>query len=248
MNLYTISEIEKVKSVSSPHEEELKHFGENWKSKFRELGEEKIEKVTELVRGRKEFLDLDEEWTLTKEFYPGVNVHLSYHYHGDEFSEFGEEDSVKFLFSGNRVKKVTGEDLAGMIEVMLNFLKRFLEDKNLRKDEAWRMKKKYTESRKKPFEYLAETRGVEELSEFMGGRLEKKKSEHILRKEIFKGVEAEIGINENFSIDFSGKNLNKLSAHDLDSLSVFLLNHMIRFIAMKYEGRDLPSICQKVFP
>lgn len=250
MNLYTIGEIEKVKSVSSPHEVELREFGENWKSKFRELDDEEIKKITELVMGRKESLDLNEEWTLTKEFYPEVKAHLSYYYHGDEFSEFGEEDRVKFLFSGNRVKKVSGEDLAGMIGVMLNFLEKSLEDKEPRENKAWTIKEKFSKGRRKPFEHLenGEVRDLEELSGFMGGSFEKRETEYVLRKGIFKGVKVEIGLNKNLNIDFLGEKMNKLSNHDLDNFSVFLLNHIIRFIAMKFGDRDLPKICQKVFP
>ncbi len=250
MELHTINEIENVTSVSSPHEEELKKFGEKWRKRLRKLSEDDIDRICELLKGQRDSLGMGEEWTLTKEFYPGVRTHISYHYHGEEFSEFGEEDAVRFLFSGDRVQKITGEDLAGGIEVLLNFIEKSLEDESLGEKKNWEMKSKYSEARESPFKFLKkdDLKEIKELSDFLGSSHEVTESGAIFHKEVFKGVKAEINLEKNFEIDFSGDNLEKLTNHDLDFLSVFLINHIIRFIAMKHEGENLPIICEKVFP
>lgn len=250
MNLRSINEIENVKSVSSPHEKELKEFGEKWRKRLRKLSENDVDRICEVLICQRESLDMDEEWTIAKEFYPKVKAHILYHFYGEEFSEFDEEDAVRFLFSGDRVEKLTGEDLAGMIEVLLNFIEKFLKGESPIGKKDWEMKSKHFESRKKPFRFLKKNdlKEMKELSDFLGSTHRKTDTGVAFHKEIFKGVEAEIALEDDFDISFSGDNLDKLTGHDLDFLSVFLINHIIRFIAIRNEEKDLPNICRKVFP
>lgn len=250
MNLYTINEIEKIKSVSSPHEKELKDFGEKWRKRLRKLSEGDVEKICELLICQRDSVDMDEEWTITKEFFPEVRCHILYHFYGEEFSEFGEKDAVRFLFSGNRVQKVTGEDLAGMVGILLNFMEKFLKDESPRGKVSWEMKSKHFDSREKPFRFLKKNdlELMKELSDFLGSTRKKTDTGITFHKEIFKGVEVEIALDDGFDISFSGDNLDKMTGRDLDSYSIFLINHIIRFIAIKNEDKDLPDICLKVFP
>lgn len=250
MDLRTINEIENVKSVSSPHEKELKNFGEKWSKRLRKFSKDDVDRICGLLICQRDSLGMDEEWSITKEFYPEVRTHILYHFYGEEFSEIGEEDAVRFLFSGDRVKNVTGEDLAGMVEVLLNFIERFLKGESPRGGSDWKMKSKHFESREKPFKFLKrnDLKKMKELSDFLGSTHKKTDTGVTFHKEIFKGVEAKIVLGKDFNIDFSGDNLDKLTEHDLDFLSVFLINHIIRFIAIKNEEKDLPNICRKVFP
>lgn len=252
MDLIGIDEIDNIKFVRSPHAEELERFGKEWASMFRGFGEEDLKKVSRLIGGKVDELEIDEEWALTKEFFPEVRVHISYHYHGEEFSNHGGEDMLQFLFSGRRVKSVTGEDLSGMIDVMLSFIGRFLSGVGL--DEGRGRKKlpeKYYMPRKEAVDLLdmdnEEER--EKLANFLGGQIKTKNSKMVLEKELFQNVIVEIDIaDDNLENFFLLDKDRWLTNYEQNALIIYTLNHIIRFVAQKYSNQDLPKFCSKVFP
>lgn len=252
MNLISISEIDNVKSACSPHAEELKNFGKEWSSLFREFDREDLEKVSRSIKGEMDELGIDEEWALTKELFPEVRVHISYHYYGEEFSSYGEEDKLRFLFSGDRVKKVTGEDLAGMIEVILNFIGRITSGKV--RGEGGKRKKlreRYFEPRKKAITFLntGSEEEMDKLEKFLGGRLTSKNSKKILEKEFFQNVSVRINIvDDELEGLYLQDETDRMADYEKDALIVYTLNHIIRFITQGHPDRDLPEFCNKVFP
>ncbi len=251
MNLVDISEIEKIKSISSPHAEELKKFGEKWVDLSRELDNEDLETVSSSIRGKLEDLGLDEEWTLTKEFFPEVKVHVSYHYHGEEFSEYGESDNLRFLFSGSRVRKLTGEDLTGMIDVMLNFVGGLLSGKVRNGGERHKyLPERYYESRADALNFLELDDGeIESLVNFLGCQSGPERSEKVLKKQFFSDVFFSMTVSDDSLRGFCLEDkAGRLNDYERDLLSICTLNHIVRFVALKYSDRDLPEICRKVFP
>ncbi len=248
MDLISIGEIEKVQSVSSPHEEELKKLGKNWLEKFRKFGEEDLNEIAELIGAKKESLKIDEEWALTKEFFPEIKMHLSYHYYGEEFQSVGEEDQLRFLFSGGRVRKMTGEDLAGMIEITLNYIGRYLSDITIEENEQ-EGKEKFYEPRKGALEYLdLDDENLVSLTDFIGGSFDREGSKVILWKEFFPEVIIGVELDEEINFTFDGNNSDRLASYELNSLGIYTLNHVIRYISSVCQDDNLPEICRKVFP
>ncbi len=252
MDLISINEIDNVRSTRSPHAEELKKFGKEWSDLFREFGQEDLDNVSHLIHGKVDELELDEEWALTKEFFPEVRTHVSYHYHGEEFSNYGEEDMLRFLFSGERVTDVTGEDLAGMIDVMLNFIGRHISGTVLNGGEKRRkLQEKYLKPRKEAIDFLNMDRDkdMKKLAKFLGGQFEPQRSKKVLKKEFFRDVIVRIDIVDGDLEDlYLQGETGQMADYEQDSLIIYTLNHIIRFIVQKYPDRDFPEFCNKVFP
>ncbi len=249
MDLISIGEIEDVQSVSSPHEEELKKLGGKRVGEFRELGKDKRDDIFRLIGAKKENLKIGEEWALTKEFFPEVKTHISYHYYGEEFKSAGEEDQLRFLFSGEKIRDVTGEDLAGMIDITLKFIGRYLSGENPPREKKPENKEKFFDPRREALNYLDfdNNETMNDLARFLGSRFESSDGKTILWKEFFPEVKVGVELKEEEFI-FKGKKLEKLTGYELSSLGAYTLNHIIRYIANVREGEDLPEICRKVFP
>lgn len=249
MELISIKEIDNVQSVSSPHDQELKKFGNKWVSRFRDFENKDLEKISRLIGGVVDSLGINEDWALTKNFYPEVRFHLSYHYHGEEFSDFGEEDALRFLFSGERVRNVTGEDLTGMVDVTLNFIGRSLMGIVFEGNQD-KLRNKYFESREKAIRYLDTScrEDMVELSNFLGGQYNKIDSKHVLVKEFFPELKVKVELGDDLRAFCAGDRTASFTDHELDLLAVYTLNHIIRFIALKYSDQNLPEMCRKVFP
>lgn len=249
MELISIGEIEDVQSVSSPHEEELKSFGRKWVGEFRGFGEGELDDICQLIGAEKEILEIDEEWALTKEFFPEVKTHLSYHYYGEEFKSVGEEDKLRFLFSGEKVREITGEDLVGMIDVTLKFVGRNLSEEFPPRKKR-ENKEKFLKPRREALEYLdfADDEIMNDLASFLQGHFEKEDQGIILWKEFFPEVNVGIELDEGVDFRFEGGKTDRLADYELNSLGVFALNHIIRYITSCCEDEDLPEICRKVFP
>ncbi len=250
MDLMTIGEIEDVQSVSSPHEAELKELGKKWVSEFRDFGEKELDKFSRLIGAKKENLQIDEEWAITKEFFPGVNNHISYHYYGEEFKSVGEEDQLRFLFSGERVQDVTGEDLVGLIEIKFRYIDRYLSEKTAPKKESQKLQEKFQEPRREALKYLdfEDDETINDLASFLGSDLKQKESGVVLSKEFFPDVNIEVELGEGIDFIFDGENIVRFTNYELNSLGVYVLNHIIRYISNVCENKDLPEMCRKVFP
>lgn len=252
MDLVSLSEIES-QAVPSPHEVELKELGKRWIGQYKNFEEKELEKVSRLIGGERDNLGIDEEWALTKKFFPKVKAHLSYHHYGEEFSSFGEEDRLRFLFSGERVRDVAGDDLASMVRTMLNFIGRSLSlMEEARLDHGRRrveLRKKYYSPRNEAMKYLEKTeKELEESASFLGGQHKLSGSKHFLEKEYFPKLRIKVELGEDLRAICDGKMTKRMNNHELDLLIVYTLNHLIRFIAQKHSDKELPDICRQVFP
>lgn len=252
MDLIGIDEIDNIKFFRSPHAAELEEFGRKWAGMFRGFEEEDLKEVSQSIDGEIDELDLDEEWALTKEFFPEVRAHVSYHYHGEEFSSYGDEDMLKFLFSGQRVRSVTGEDLSGMIDMMLNFIGRFLSGVGWDGGEKRKeLPEKHYTPRKKALGLLNMEKEEEmvELANFLGGEIEQKDSGIAIRKELFQEVIFEMEVSDSILKNFYLHDKNqRLTNYEQNSLIIYNLNHMVRFVAQNYSDEELPEFCRKVSP
>ena len=247
---YTIDEIDGVTSITSPHRKELKEIGERNVKVFRDLSKEQLKNVTDKIMGGIfENIGLEEEWTITIEFFPNVKIHIIYYFYGDEFGT-NEIDQLKFLFSDERVCWIPGEDLASFIDNMMNYVVRMINNKEPLepgKTEQSEMLKNAIQERTPPF-YFIEDEDLYPITEFISGNLINK-NPWIINKEILPGIIVEIIFTKNQELIplIKGNNSKFLENYEKDLLRILIINHILRYIIIKYDERDLPEICKKMF-
>ncbi|MFO7796753.1 MAG: hypothetical protein ACQERB_13740 [Promethearchaeati archaeon] len=248
---FTVGQIDAT-GVRGPHEKELEDISNAKYHNFIDLERESLLKILkEDIGGELVNIGFSEDWTITKEMFPEVNIHMVYTYIGDEFG--GDiEAEFKFLFSGERVYWVPGEDIATYIDVVMDFIERQIKgvkpfEKNYK--EKTELMKKVLEQRKEPFNLLKEE-DKENLQDFIGANVWKNPSEWKFKKEIFPGIFIELIYDENqkdLDVSYSGDNLEKIGSYHIELIAIFLINHILRFITINHPEKDLPDICYIMF-
>lgn len=84
-----------------------------------------VSKLAEFIGGKVESLGMGEDWVISKEILPGVQVFFVFNRADDEFPS-----SLKVLFSGGRIKLMKGEDLAGFVILYVIHMLRYVRDSN----------------------------------------------------------------------------------------------------------------------
>jgi hypothetical protein len=84
-----------------------------------------VSRLAEFIGGRVESLGIGEDWAVSKEIFPGVNIFFVYNRGDDEF-----ESRLKVLFSGDRLKIMSGEDLAVFAIFYSTHMVRFVRESN----------------------------------------------------------------------------------------------------------------------
>ena len=86
-----------------------------------------VSKLAEYIGGKVESLERGEDWVITKEMFPGIEIVFMYTRADDEFPS-----SLRVLYTGGRIKKTKGEDLAELtiacVNQMLRYVKETVED------------------------------------------------------------------------------------------------------------------------
>ncbi|MFX0019738.1 MAG: hypothetical protein ACFFAF_13535 [Candidatus Hermodarchaeota archaeon] len=247
---WTISEIDAT-GVRGPHEIELKNISNAKYHHFINIDQEKLLKIVNEDLGAKiENLSLHEDWTITIEMFPEVIIHLLYSYFGDEFGDI--EAEFKFLFSGEHANMVTGEDSATFIDIIIDFLERKIKgeepfEKNYEKKSE--LMEKVLIQRANPFSLLVE-KDLEKLAEFIGAKVWKVKDGWKIKRQIFPKIYIEItwDYQNGLDISFFGDNLSKnISSYHGELIGIFTINHILRYITIQNEEKELPDICYMMF-
>lgn len=238
--------------VRGPHEKELEDISNAKYPLFVETDKETIKKIIqEDIGGKIENIGFSEDWTITKQMFPEVNIHMAYTYLGDEFG--GEiEAKFQFLFSGERVHWVPGEDSATYIDIIMDFIERQVKGRKpfeKKYNENTELMEKVLKQRKEPFKLLKEEDG-KGLEDFLGAKEWKTSTGWRFKKEVFPEIYIEIIYNENqnnLDISYSGDYLEKIGSYHIEFIGIFLINHILRYITMNNQDEDLPDICYMMF-
>lgn len=249
LDLFTIKEIDGVSHTISPQQKELNKIGKKWGEKFKEFDARKIEKFSNLIGGEREKLKIGERWAVRKKFFPGVKVHFSFHYHGEEFDSYGK-NQIRFLFSGKNVKDVTGEDLLLMIESTLNFAGRLFSKNYSTFEGKWKENINIYKARREGLEKLNWNNKdeIERLANFIESKWKYTNSSVLFSKEFFPKLFLKLKFGENFDTSFCGERAKTMTGNELGNLAILVLNHIIRFITKNRPSSEIPKICEKVFP
>ena len=81
---------------------------------------ENPQELADFIGGAVETPRSDEKWSISKELFPGVFVHVMYRTY-DEF-----EDRLEAFFSGDRIRGMPGEDLAELAIAVVNHMIRYV--------------------------------------------------------------------------------------------------------------------------
>jgi hypothetical protein len=247
---WTVGEIDAT-GVRGPHEVELKNISKAKFHLFIDIDKVELKKIVEKKLGGKfETIGFNEDWTITIEMFPEVNLHFAYTFFGNEFG--GEiEAEFKFLFSGKRVFWVPGEDSATYIDIVMDFIDKIIKHESpfqIEYTTRTDLMKKVLVQRSQPFSLLKE-RDKDPLSEFLGAKIAKIADGWKIEKELFPEIFVELTWNtkDGLDISFKGKNLKEISSYHAEFLGIFLINHILRYITLQNEDKDLPDICYIMF-
>ncbi|MHA2184064.1 MAG: hypothetical protein ACXAAI_03610 [Promethearchaeota archaeon] len=238
--------------VRGPHEKELEDVSKSKFALFVNIDLKKLEKIVqEELGGIIENIGFNEDWTITIEMFPEVNIHMAFSYFGDEFGD-GIEAEFKFFFSGEHAMWVPGEDSATYIDIVMDFIERKLKgeepfDKNYNSKSE--LMEKVLLQRAEPFKFLRDD-DQKELGIFIGAKVRKTINGWRIKKEIFPEFFIEILWDNDTGLDihFEGEKLaENLDIYHTEFIGIFLLNHSLRYITEKYIDNDLPDICYIVF-
>ena len=95
----------------------------------REIGKRKealgcvdsVSKLAEYIGGETISLGIGEDWAIRKEVFPGIEVLLVYDRADEEFPS-----NLRVLYSGQRIGKIPGEDLAELTIACVNHMLRYV--------------------------------------------------------------------------------------------------------------------------
>ena len=249
--LWTVGQIDAT-GIRSPHEKELEDISKAKYPLFVDLEIDKLKTiVVNDIGGRIDNIGLGEDWTITIEMFPEVNIHLSYSYFGDEFGDEIEAE-FKCFFSGERAYWVPGEDSVTFVDIVMDFMERMIKNKEpfeKNYNKKTELMEKVLIQREDPFKFLI-NEDKEKLSNFLGAKVWITTKGWRIKREIFPNIFAIITWdNQNgLDINFSGDNLSKkISSYHAELVGIFIINHILRYITSNNLDKDLPDICFIMF-
>ncbi len=250
MKYYTLAQIDTI-GTKSPHQKELKDISLRQSPLFKNLDKELISKISlEKIGGYFGKIGMEEDWTITLEFFPEVNIHISYFYYGDEFGDI--ESELKYLFSGERCTWIPGEDLATYIDIIMNIVEKQIKNIKLPKQNYNKKSELLLKVLKQrlPLFNLLKNKDREELKYFLKANISENNKEWVIKKEIFPKICIEIIYNKNeYNIDikYSGNNLEIIESYHIELIAIFIINHILRFLTIRNQGKELPDIAYMMF-
>lgn len=247
---FTVNQVDAA-SVGSPHQRELEEVVSSKFPLFKGLEKDTLQSIVYEDLGAKfDDLGLNEDWTITIEFFPEANVHVSFFYYGDEFGDL--EGELKVLFSGERIHWIPGEDSVTYTSILLDFIEQRIKKRQPSEkeyDKKTGLMKKVLEQRKEPFNFLKEE-DADELGKFIGGIVSKTGPKWSIKREVLPQIFVEILFDKDkntLDIAYSGKNLTKIGSYNIELIGTFTINHVLRYITIKNQDKKLPNICYQMF-
>ena len=115
--------LQEIEGAVSPHQKQIDRALKARKEALEYVAD--VAKLADFIGGRVESLGVGEDWAISKEIFPGVQVFFVFNRADDEFPS-----NVKVLFSGDRIKLMKGEDLAGFVIFYVIHMLRYVKESN----------------------------------------------------------------------------------------------------------------------
>ncbi|MHA1791284.1 MAG: hypothetical protein ACTSVI_01485 [Promethearchaeota archaeon] len=239
-------------TTKTPHARELVTIGNGIKTFLDDFPDDIIKGVVAKMGGLVEGINLGEDLGFTFTYFPEVNAHvLFYRPDDDDFDALGGEPDVKFLFSGERVSWISSEDLASLMDLTIDYMRALLsgaKDENEIREKYSSLLERSIKQRKNPF-FLLTPSDKSELGSFLGAEITiDGDDKFVIKKEYFPGIIIFLDLNgDKMDVKFAGENIRKINNYAKDQLSIFLMNHVLRYVAWRHPDIDLPEIVKKAF-
>ena len=115
--------LQQIEGAVSPHQKQIDHALGSRKEALEYVTD--VSELAGFIGGKVESLGIGEDWAVSKEIFPGVRVFYVFNRADDEFAS-----NLKVLFSGDRIKMMRGEDLAGFVILYAIHMLRYVRDSN----------------------------------------------------------------------------------------------------------------------
>ncbi len=115
--------LQEIEGAVSPHQKQIDMALKTRKEALEYVAD--VSKLAEFIGGKVESLGMGADWAISKEVFPGVQVFFIFNRADDEFAS-----SLKVLFSGDRIKLMRGEDLAGFVILYVIHMLRHVKESN----------------------------------------------------------------------------------------------------------------------
>lgn len=115
--------LREIEGVVSPHQRQVEMALKSRKEALEHVAD--VSKLAEFMGGRVESLGLGEDWAVSKQIFPGVEVFFVFNRADEEFPS-----RLRFLYSGDRIKAMKGEDLAGFTILFVSHMLRYIRETN----------------------------------------------------------------------------------------------------------------------
>ena len=115
--------LQEIEGAISPHQKQIDMALKTRKEALEYVTD--VPKLAEFIGGKVESLGIGEDWAISKEIFPGVQVFFIFNHADDEF-----QSNLKVLFSGDNIKMMRGEDLAGFVILYAIHMLRYVRDSN----------------------------------------------------------------------------------------------------------------------
>jgi hypothetical protein len=119
--------LREIEGPVSPHQRQLDGAIKAKKEALEYVAD--VSKLAEFIGGKVESLGMGEDWAISKELFPGVQILFVFNHADAEFPS-----NLKVLFSGDRIKLMKGEDLAGIAIVYVSHMLRYVRESNAGKE------------------------------------------------------------------------------------------------------------------
>ncbi len=115
--------LREIEGPVSPHQRQLDGALREKKEALAYVAD--VSGLADFIGGKVESLGVGEDWAISKEIFPGVEIFFVYNRADDELPS-----SLKVLFGGDNIGLMKGEDLAGVAIVCVSHMLRFVRQSN----------------------------------------------------------------------------------------------------------------------
>ena len=115
--------LREIEGAVSPHQGQVQRAVEARKEALEYVAE--VSGLAEFIGGEVESLGVGEDWAISKEIFPGVEVSFIYNRADEEFP-----GNLRVLYSGDRIGLMSGEDLAGITIAYVTHMLRYVRETN----------------------------------------------------------------------------------------------------------------------
>ena len=115
--------LREIEGAASPHQGQIERALEVRKEALEYVVD--AAKLAEFMGGKVESLGMGETWAISKEIFPGVETYFIFNRADEEFPS-----NLRVLYSGDRIKLMSGEDLAGITIIYVTHMLRYVREAN----------------------------------------------------------------------------------------------------------------------